>query len=270
MTKPYRLYIFTGKGGVGKTTLAKAFTRYLQEQKINAIYLTFATSSLGDAPANNQVEEIDGIRHLALDLEKSAQGYIEKKLGSKMVASWIVKTPFFRALVNMIPGFNYLIYLGQTLELAELDKSLVFVLDSPASGHALTMIEATSNFGQIFGTGLVFEDTKKMLSRLNDPEYAKVVIAALPTQMSWQESVELKTSLAERTPIDCEIVLNNCLTPLFNQAEDLPRNLQEKLTYEENLINEQKEVITAIIPHSLQQSSSEIERDLLGRLSPLL
>src|SRR5690606_32382499 len=153
-------------------TLAKAFTRYLQEQKINATYLTFATSSLGDVSGNNSFEEVDGIKHLALDLEKSAQGYIEKKLGSKMVASWIVKTPFFRALVNMIPGFNYLIYLGQTLEMAEADESLVFVLDSPASGHALTMIEATSNFGQIFGSGLVFEDTNKMLSRLNDPDYA--------------------------------------------------------------------------------------------------
>jgi len=270
MNKPHRLYIFTGKGGVGKTVLAKAFTRYLQNQNINAVYLTFATSELGEVKTQNRVVEVDGIKHLALDLEKCAEGYIEKKLGSKMVASWIVKTPFFRALVNMIPGFNYLIYLGQALELLEADKSLVFVLDSPASGHAVTMIEATSNFGQIFGTGLVFEDTNKMLSRLNDPHYAKVVIAALPSQMSWQESIELKTSLGERTPISCDIVLNNSLTPLFKNQDNIPHNLQEKLSFEESLIREQKKVIKAIIPHSLQQTPEKIERDLLGSLSPLL
>lgn len=270
MSKPHRLYIFTGKGGVGKTLLAKSFTRYLQSQNFNAVYLTFSSSDLGDESTDNVIEEVDGIKQLSLDLEKSAQGYIEKKLGSKMVASWIIRTPFFRALVNMLPGFNYLIYLGQVLELAEADKSLVFVLDSPASGHALTMIEATSNFGQIFGSGLVFEDTSKMLSRLNNPEYAKVVIAALPTQMSWQESVELKSSLRERTPIGCDIVLNNCLTPLFSKREHIPLNLHEKLLFEDKLISEQKDAIKAVIAHSLHQSPEEIEREILGSLSPLL
>lgn len=270
MNKPHRLYIFTGKGGVGKTILAKSFTRYLQKQQINAVYLTFASSALGEETTQNRLEEIDGIKHLALDLDKSAENYIEKKLGSRMVASWVIKTPFFKALVNMIPGFNYLIYLGQALELLEKDKSLVFVLDSPASGHAVTMIEATSNFGQIFGSGLVFEDTNKMLNRLNDPHYAKVVIAALPSQMSWQESIELKASLKERTPIEADIILNNCLTPLFRNKENIPYNLHEKLGFEERLIEDQKEVIKAIIPHSLQQTPEKIERDLLGSLSPLL
>ncbi|MFA7614398.1 MAG: hypothetical protein WCY48_09190, partial [Candidatus Caldatribacteriota bacterium] len=105
---------------------------------------------------------------------------------------------------------------------------------------------------------------------LNDPHYAKVVIAALPSQMSWQESIELKTSLGERTPISCDIVLNNSLTPLFKNQDNIPHNLQEKLSFEESLIREQKEVIKAIIPHSLQQTPEKIERDLLGSLSPLL
>ncbi len=270
MNKPHRLYIFTGKGGVGKTTLAQAFTRYLASQNFNAVYLTFATSSLGVEGSSNQIEMIDGIKQLSLDLEKSAQGYIEKKLNSAMIASWIMKTPFFRALVNMIPGFNYLIYLGQALELAERDSSLIFVLDSPASGHALTMMEATSNFGEIFGAGLVFEDTKKMLSRLNNPEYAKVVIASLPSLMSWQESMELKTSLKERSPIDCDIVLNNALTPIFKLGDELPLNLREKVKFEEQLIREQKDVIKAVIPHSMESSNLDIQRDLLGSLSTLI
>lgn len=269
MNKPHRLYIFTGKGGVGKTILAKAFTRYLISQDFNAIYLTFGSSSLDDE-ADNQIKEVEGIKELSLDLEQSAKGYIEKKLGSKMVASWIIKTPFFRALINMIPGFNYLVYLGHTLEMAEADKSLTFVLDSPASGHVLTMIEATSNFGQIFGKGLVFEDTKKMLTRLNDPEYTKVIIAALPTQMSWQESIELKSSLKERTPVKSEIILNNAISPLFAGESNLTPGLSEKLKFEEELIAQENEQIKAVIPHSLQYSDHEIQRDLLGSLSSLL
>lgn len=39
--KPYRLYIITGKGGVGKTSLAMAFTKHLQENGVNVKYNCF-------------------------------------------------------------------------------------------------------------------------------------------------------------------------------------------------------------------------------------
>ena len=37
----HRLYIFTGKGGVGKTSIAMAFTKYLVNKGINAKYNCF-------------------------------------------------------------------------------------------------------------------------------------------------------------------------------------------------------------------------------------
>src|SRR6476469_5824361 len=96
---PRRLYIFTGKGGVGKTTLSKAFVKYLVEHDHEAVYLTFQNSSLGDSHSGNSEKTVNGIREISLDLEESARGYIEKRLNSKMISSWIVKTPFFRALI---------------------------------------------------------------------------------------------------------------------------------------------------------------------------
>src|SRR6478735_8519982 len=107
-TQLRRLYIFTGKGGVGKTTLAKAFVRYLTEHDHEAVYLTFKNQSMSETQRDGNSERVvDGIREVYLDLEDSARGYIERRLNSKMIAGFIVKTPFFRALVNMVPGFNY-------------------------------------------------------------------------------------------------------------------------------------------------------------------
>lgn len=271
-TQLRRLYIFTGKGGVGKTTLSKAFVRYLVEHDHEAVYLTFKNQSLAESQKDiNSEKLIDGIKEISLDLEDCAKGYIEKRLNSKMIAGWIVKTPFFRALVNMVPGFNYLIYLGKVLELGKANPRLIIVLDAPASGHALTMVESTTNFQHIFESGVVFEDTHKMLSRLNDPSYTKIHVVSLPSQMSWQEAIELKSGLKERTPVEVTITVNNCLYPLVEQnLSDLPPGLREKASNEKLLIEKHQAEMQCILPHSLAVNSKSVEMDLVGSLSKLI
>lgn len=271
-TQPRRLYIFTGKGGVGKTTLSKAFVRYLVEHDHEAVYLTFKNQSLSESHKDiNSETTIDGIREISLDLEESARGYIERRLGSKLIAGWIVKTPFFRALINMVPGFNYLIYLGKVLEYGKNNPRMIVVLDAPASGHALTMVESTTNFQQIFESGIIFDDTRKMLARLNDPAYTKIHVVSLPSQMSWQEAIELKTGLEERTPVEVRITVNNCLYPLVEQnLADLPPGLREKALNEKRIIEEHQTEMQCILPHSLATNSRTVELDLVGSLSKLI
>lgn len=266
----HRFHIITGKGGVGKTTLAKAFVRLLISQGEEAVYVTFKNSAMSDVASAGSDEKKDGIREIALDLEESARGYIEKRLNSKMIAGWIVKTAFFRALVNMMPGFSYLIYLGRILEMGKDNPRLIVVLDAPASGHALTMVESTGNFQQIFESGVVFEDTVKMLGKLNDPEYTKIHIVSLPSLMSWQEAMELRSGLRSMTPVPVDITLNNYLYPLLEgDLAGLPPVLRDKVLNEKKLLDENAPDVQCILPHSLGHSPSEIEADLVGSLGKL-
>jgi anion-transporting ArsA/GET3 family ATPase len=270
-TKPKRLYIFTGKGGVGKTTLSKAFVRYLVEHDHEVLYLTFKNQSLSDKNEANETRMHGGIKEVYLDLEDCARGYIEKRLNSRMIAAGVVKTPFFRALINMIPGFNYLIYLGRVLEMGHENPRLIVVLDAPASGHALTMVESTTNFQQIFESGVIFDDVAKMLSRLNDPEYTKINVVSLPSLMSWQEAVELKAGLESRTPVTIDITVNNCLYPLLERDLDsLPQSLRDKALNEQGLIIQHQDKMQCILPHSLNHDSDAIELDLVGSLAKLI
>lgn len=270
-TKLRRLYIFTGKGGVGKTTLSKAFVRFLSETDHEVIYLTFQNSSLGENHTGTSEKMVNGIREVSLDLEDSARGYIEKRLNSKMIAGWIVKTPFFRALVNMMPGFSYLIYLGKILQMGKDNPRLIVVLDAPASGHALTMIESTTNFKQIFESGVIFEDAGKMLALLNDPEYTKIHVVSLPSLMSWQEALELRHGLRERTPVNIDITVNNCLYPLLeNHLDSLPQGLRDKAMNEKQLVQDNMSEMQCILPHSLSKDAATIEADLVGSLSKLI
>jgi arsenite-transporting ATPase len=269
--RPRRLYIFTGKGGVGKSTLSRAFVKFLCSRGHRAIYLTFKNQALGDSHTGTEELTRGGIREISLDLEDSARGYIEKRLNSRLVSGWIVKTPFFRALINMVPGFSYMIYLGKILEMGKDDPELIVVLDAPASGHALTMVESTSNFQQIFESGVIFEDTKKMLAKLNDPEYTKIQVVSLPSLMSWQEAMELVAGLKKRTPVNVGVTVNNYLYGLVEQnLQDLPPGLREKSLNEKKLLDDNRSEVHCVLPHSLGKSQPEIEADLLGSLSKLI
>ena len=217
-----RLYIITGKGGVGITALSLAFTKYLRTQGVKANYLNFTTANL-DKPKHD-IQEIIQAKKMdvpltALNLYDCASGYVAKKLKSQTIAKFVVKTPFFKALISMIPGFNYTIYLGQALELLKQDPDQVFVLDSPSSGHAITMLEATKNFGEIFQSGYLFDDTQKMLSHIYAPGFAQINILTLPILMAVNEAMELKEQLKSIAPIDSKVVCNNSFARLEGATE---------------------------------------------------
>ena len=82
-----RLYIFTGKGGVGKTTLAMSFTKQLELEGKRVLYYCFY-----QLPEKKLWDALK-LPVLDLQLEKSAEVYIARKLNSKTIASWIMMTP---------------------------------------------------------------------------------------------------------------------------------------------------------------------------------
>ncbi len=235
---PKRLYIITGKGGVGKTTLALAFTRWLRQQGHDATYVSLSQQTLRDRDSKPATapEGWEDVPRVHLDLEQSAEGYITKKLNSGLVARWVVRTAFFRALVNMLPGFGYVIFLGRMLETLQEHPQKVMVLDAPASGHALAMLEATANFREIFRSGAVYEDTGRMLQKLYDPAYTGVRILALPTLMALQEAEELRAAVTKVAPMDCKVFLNQSLEGWADALADAPLPLRDKLRLEREAV----------------------------------
>ena len=151
------LHIFTGKGGVGKTSCSLAFCHSLQKQGRKSVYLTLDESHVED------FSQDDLITHLNFELWDCVEQYLIRKFSSKIISTMIMKTPFFRALIKMVPGFRYVIYMGRLVHLIETNKDLIYVLDSPSSGHLLTMFESVYLFKNIFGGGILAKDLTRNL-----------------------------------------------------------------------------------------------------------
>lgn len=276
---PKRLYILTGKGGVGKTAISLALTKYLNSKGVKAKYLNFSTSSLDQGgKKENQKQDNQEIQtakklHLpfeALNLYDCSSEYVGKKMKSKTIGKWVVKTPFFRALLSMIPGFNYLIYLGKALEDLNSDPELTYVLDSPSSGHALTMLEATKNFGEIFQSGALFEDTQKMINLLESEDFTQINILTLPTLLALNEATQLESELAKLSRVPSKIFCNNSFRFIEGIEQiELPQFLQTRLETEREIEKLLGEEISSHIRHSLAETDEMIIEDLAPLMAEL-
>lgn len=256
-----RLIIVTGKGGVGKTSLAMAMTKSLEAQGTKVLYNCF------DQPLNESLARNLALPNFTLSMDTSAKEYIARKLGSETIAGWILKTPFFKSLFNMLPGLGHMILLGHIITLLEEDDDLTIVLDSPSSGHALTMFESPSNFKEMFKSGLIVEDIHRMENFIFNKDIMKVVVASLPTQMALQEAHDLSEALKERGIEEIHHVLNDAL-PLSPSLEgvpeeELPDFLKRKLELENELISSLPESESwSITPHYAHLTGASVIKDL--------
>ncbi len=248
-----RLYVFTGKGGVGKTTCALSVANHLVQQGKKVLFVEF------EPQVNSEIFEKLKINHYVLSLLESANGYIAKKLKSKVIASWVVKTPFFKSLINMIPGFSYIIFLGHLLEMVYNDPDLILVIDSPSSGHASTLFEACRNFQDMFRNGLIFDDIEKMLNFIHNPNVLQIIICAMPTA---HEAIELKEHLSKLGFDESSLIFNNCLSLATENNSNLPEFIQNKIGLEKQVLTEFKKDFSNQLPHITETTPLEIIKHL--------
>ena len=101
-----RLYLITGKGGVGKTTLAFSYANYLKSQRVNAFYCSNYNNTYGQQTSVESKELVDLlveesiIDNFKLNLLDALEAYIYKKLNSQIAAKSIIKFPFFKSLIG--------------------------------------------------------------------------------------------------------------------------------------------------------------------------
>ncbi len=266
MTSHKRLYIFTGKGGVGKTALAMAMTKYLESTGLKPQYNSFFQD-----PERSLWKKLN-LPVLDIDLNTSAEIYIGRKLNSKTVASWIMKTHFFKSLFQMIPGLGHMILLGHLIDELEKNPELIVVLDSPASGHALTMFESSSNFKKIFRAGMIVKDIDRMHAFLASKNALKTVIVSLATELAMNEAQDLKKELETNTTgpnLNVEVVVNDSFLQYLkdnNIAEsDLPSFLKSKIDLEKSILHGEK-----AIPHIDEQTMDQVIMKMAPMMEKLL
>ena len=222
-----KLLFVTGKGGVGKTTIAAAIASLAAEHGRRTLVCEVdAKGNLADFFEAGDLtfeprEVAPGLFAMSMDTEESLKEYLSLQLKVPVLAKIGPLARTFDFVANAAPGVKEILTVGKFVwEVREQHYDLV-VVDASASGHIVGQLAAPEAIKELVQVGLVRDQTDWMLDILGDPERTGVVIVAAPEEMPVQETIELADRLAAETNVDlAAVVVNRVLPELFNTREE--------------------------------------------------
>jgi len=222
-----RLLFVTGKGGVGKTTVAAAIGLLAaREGKRTLVCEVDAKGNLADfyeidRPGFDPVRVQDALFVMSMDTEASLKEYLSLQLKLPLLARIGPLAKTFEFMATAAPGVKEILTVGKLAwEVRERHYDLV-VVDAPATGHIVGQLRAPQAINELLQVGPIREQTGWMMDILGDPQQTGVVIVASPEEMPVIESLELIDRLHDETDVDVAgIVVNRVLPELFGRGEE--------------------------------------------------
>lgn len=232
-----RHLFFTGKGGVGKTSLACATALHLAESgKRTLIVSTDPASNLDEVFAAQlgttptQIVRVPNLFGANLDPEAAARDYREKIVGpyrGKLPDAVIrnMEEQFSGACTTEIAAFDEFVRLMADPKATERFDHIVF--DTAPTGHTLRLLSLPTAWSGYLNTTTAeasclgplagLKDQRALyetaLNRLANPSETTVVLVARPERESLKEAARTKAELAELEIENLRLIVNAVYEP---------------------------------------------------------
>ena len=222
-----RLLFVTGKGGVGKTTVAAGLAQLAAEHGKRVLVCEIEAkgdvTSLFEAPPTDFTprEIAPGVWSMSMDTEASLREYLKLNLRIPVVGRIGPLAKAFDFVATAAPGVREILTVGKPCwEVRESHYDLV-VVDAPASGHIIGLLAAPQAINDLVKVGLIRGQTDWMLEILSDDRQTGLVAVCTPEEMPVNETLELATRVREETTVRmAAVVVNRVLPELFGQREE--------------------------------------------------
>jgi anion-transporting ArsA/GET3 family ATPase len=222
-----RLVFVTGKGGVGKTTMAAALSVFAAERGRRTLLCD--VDAKGDVAAYLETgptafterQVLPNVWAMSMDTETSLREYLRLNLRIPMVGRIGPLARAFDFVATAAPGVREILTVGKLCyEVRQRHFDLV-VVDAPASGHIIGHLAAPQAINELVRVGLIHSQTDWMLDILSDPAQTGLVVVTTPEEMPVNETMELAHRVKEETTVElAAVIVNRVLPELFGKSEE--------------------------------------------------
>ncbi len=220
-----RLLYVTGKGGVGKTTVAAALGMAAAEAGRRTIVCEVAEQDRVSRAfkregvvAETEVELAENLWAITIDPQRALEEWLARQTGGSLRV--LARSSAFQYFVAAAPGAKELITIAKVWELGQMERwdrrgrtyDLV-VVDAPSSGHGVAMLKTPQTFGEIARVGPIRRQAFRVRDMLSDPEKTGYLAVALPEEMPVNETLELERRLPEAVGTGLAAIVVNGMWP---------------------------------------------------------
>jgi anion-transporting ArsA/GET3 family ATPase len=225
-----RLIFVTGKGGVGKSTIAAALgilsarrgsrtmiAELSSQQRVQRMFNRYG-------PGFEEIQLAPGLFTISIDPEHAMDEYLQVKVG--VLGHALAASSLFQTFAMATPGMRELLSIGKVWELAQLHRRTdgatpydLVIVDAPATGHGVGLLRTPRTFADIARVGPIAHQGRTIAETIADRRFTGVVTVATPEEMPVNETLTLCDAL-EREELAVDLIVLNALYPVrFDQAE---------------------------------------------------
>jgi anion-transporting ArsA/GET3 family ATPase len=220
------LIVVSGKGGVGKTTVAAALALVAASEKKQTIVCEVSGQRripalighpTAGAPGSEEQLTVD-LWATTIDPELALVEWAGKLIRPRALLDLAVRSNSFSGFINAAPGGRELLTITKAAELSRderwddnADGYQLVILDAPASGHGLAMLKTPTTFAQIARVGPIANQAREVEKLLADDRRCKIVLVSTLEETPVNETLELQALLTTQLGRSADLIVANAL-----------------------------------------------------------
>jgi anion-transporting ArsA/GET3 family ATPase len=221
-----RLLFVTGKGGVGKSTVAAALAMRAARSGKRTILCevgaqehvshVFHRAEIG----YHEVELAKNLWAISIDPDESMREYLLLQLKVRAMRDLLYRSRIFSYLAAATPGLKELVTIGKIWELALSERKVskgreydIVIVDAPATGHGVGFLQTPRTFANVARVGPLRQQAETLDAFIRDREHTGVVVVALPEEIPVNETASLEKALEAEVGIEVQAIVCNGLYP---------------------------------------------------------
>jgi anion-transporting ArsA/GET3 family ATPase len=227
-----RCLFFTGKGGVGKSTIA-AGTAVLAARTGKRVLLV-EVDAKGDVPAQFEQKAVGftprevypGVLAMSMDTEASLREYLRLNLRVPVIGRLGPLARVLDFVATAAPGVKEILTIGKIIW--EVRESIegradfdIVIVDAAATGHIVAQLGAADAIRELVDVGPLRDQTRWLAELIADPHVTAVNVVTTPEEMPVSETIELVARLRAEVDVPLgAVIVNRVLPELFTHSDE--------------------------------------------------